>query len=203
MGKHTQPFLDDVGVDNRRITLIVIRARANSAVVVSLMEFVLVVLMEMEINRFFYYFIYPEPDYSPDFNSPQDLHNLQQLKYFAVEKFHSSTSSSIEHGSFAQGTKDGPNGLSIESFLKKFNRISFGKTPKVLLQAWDNFIEVKHAQPEEVQELLSKLVQDVKIIRIRAKSRHFGLILLPKNDFLSNEFARFEFILPKSIPPGN
>ncbi|GJT71807.1 hypothetical protein Tco_1031093 [Tanacetum coccineum] len=53
---------------------------------------------------------------------------------------------------------------SIESFLKKFNRISFGKTPKVLLHAWDNFIEVKHAQPEEVQELLSKLVQDVKII---------------------------------------
>ncbi|GJT47535.1 hypothetical protein Tco_0956250 [Tanacetum coccineum] len=53
---------------------------------------------------------------------------------------------------------------SIESFLKKFNRISFGKTPKVLLQAWDNFIEAKHAQPEEVQELLSKLVQDVKII---------------------------------------
>ncbi|GKB58947.1 hypothetical protein Tco_0915133 [Tanacetum coccineum] len=53
---------------------------------------------------------------------------------------------------------------SIESFLKKFNRISFGKTPKVLLHAWDNFIEAKHAQPEEVQELLSKLVQDVKII---------------------------------------
>ncbi|GJU82098.1 hypothetical protein Tco_1284463 [Tanacetum coccineum] len=53
---------------------------------------------------------------------------------------------------------------SIESFLKKFNRISFGKTPKVLLQAWDNFFEVKHAQSEEVQELLSKLVRDVKII---------------------------------------
>ncbi|GJU40286.1 hypothetical protein Tco_1193243 [Tanacetum coccineum] len=35
---------------------------------------------------------------------------------------------------------------------------------KVLLHAWDNFIEAKHAQPEEVQELLSKLVQDVKII---------------------------------------
>ncbi|GJS00341.1 hypothetical protein Tco_0316849 [Tanacetum coccineum] len=41
------------GVDNRRITLIVIRARANSAVVVSLMEFVLVVLMEMEIKSIF------------------------------------------------------------------------------------------------------------------------------------------------------
>ncbi|GJV97502.1 ribonuclease H-like domain-containing protein [Tanacetum coccineum] len=75
-----------MGVDNRRITLIVIRARANSAVVVSLMEFVLVVLMEMEIKSIFQLrtllinlqFIYPEPDYSLDFNSPQDLHNLQQ-----------------------------------------------------------------------------------------------------------------------------
>ncbi|GKA50074.1 hypothetical protein Tco_0743147, partial [Tanacetum coccineum] len=75
-----------VGVDNRRITLIVIRARANSAVVVSLMEFVLVVLMEMKIKSIFQLrtllinlqFIYPEPDYSLDFNSPQDLHNLQQ-----------------------------------------------------------------------------------------------------------------------------
>ncbi|GJY46619.1 hypothetical protein Tco_0435682 [Tanacetum coccineum] len=57
---------------------------------------------------------------------------------------------------------------SIESFLKKFNRISFGKTPKVLLQAWDNFFEVKHAQSEEVQELLSKLVQNVKIISIES-----------------------------------
>ncbi|GJV64529.1 hypothetical protein Tco_1475357 [Tanacetum coccineum] len=53
---------------------------------------------------------------------------------------------------------------SIENFLKKFNRISFGKTPKVLLQAWDNFFEAKHAQSKEVQELLSKLVQNVKII---------------------------------------
>ncbi|GJW16429.1 hypothetical protein Tco_0020562 [Tanacetum coccineum] len=74
------------GVDNRRITLIVIRARANSAVVVSLMEFVLVVLMEMKIKSIFQLrtllinlqFIYPEPNYSLDFNSPQDLHNLQQ-----------------------------------------------------------------------------------------------------------------------------
>ncbi|GKA04362.1 hypothetical protein Tco_0677143 [Tanacetum coccineum] len=38
---------------------------------------------------------------------------------------------------------------SIESFLKKFNRISFGKTPKVLLHAWDNFIEVNSSEPED------------------------------------------------------
>ncbi|GJW37706.1 ribonuclease H-like domain-containing protein [Tanacetum coccineum] len=51
---------------------------------------------------------------------------------------------------------------SIENFLKKFNRISFQKTPKVLMQAWDKFLEIKHAQSEDVQELLNKLVDDVR-----------------------------------------
>ncbi|GJU06597.1 hypothetical protein Tco_1123027 [Tanacetum coccineum] len=187
------------GVDNRRITLIVIRARANSAVVVSLMEFVLVVLMEMEIKSIFQLrtllinlqFIYPEPDYSPDFNSPQDLHNLQQQNlccencrdpHATIEcqpmsqNSHSFGFDQLQTPQFSVNHQP-PQPMSmealqaqedlmksIESFLKKFNRISFGKTPKVLLQAWDNFFEVKHAQSEEVQELLSKLVQDVKII---------------------------------------
>ncbi|GJR59406.1 hypothetical protein Tco_1501568 [Tanacetum coccineum] len=52
----------------------------------------------------------------------------------------------------------------IETFLKKFNRISFREMPKVLIQAWNKFSEVKHAQPEEVQELLNKLLQDVQNI---------------------------------------
>ncbi|GJV40156.1 hypothetical protein Tco_1418596 [Tanacetum coccineum] len=54
--------------------------------------------------------------------------------------------------------------ISIETFLRKFNRISFRKTPKVLMQAWDKFLEIKHAQSEEVQELLSKLLQDLQSI---------------------------------------
>ncbi|GKE40410.1 hypothetical protein Tco_1463815, partial [Tanacetum coccineum] len=59
---------------------------------------------------------------------------------------------------------------SIETFLKKFNRISFRERPKVLMQAWDTFFEIKHAckekqhQPEVIQELLNKLLNDVKII---------------------------------------
>ncbi|GKB94049.1 hypothetical protein Tco_0980186 [Tanacetum coccineum] len=53
---------------------------------------------------------------------------------------------------------------SIQNFLKKFNRISFRETPKVLIQAWDKFFEVKHAQPEDVQELLNKLLQDLQSI---------------------------------------
>ncbi|GJZ25049.1 hypothetical protein Tco_0562508 [Tanacetum coccineum] len=52
----------------------------------------------------------------------------------------------------------------IENFLKKFNRISFQKTPKVLMQAWDKFLEIKHAQSDDVQELLIKLVDDVRNI---------------------------------------
>ncbi|GKC46697.1 hypothetical protein Tco_1064419 [Tanacetum coccineum] len=54
--------------------------------------------------------------------------------------------------------------ISIETFLKKFNRISFRETPKVLMQAWDKFYEVKHAQSEEVQELICKLLHDLQSI---------------------------------------
>ncbi|GJQ96663.1 hypothetical protein Tco_0007802 [Tanacetum coccineum] len=59
---------------------------------------------------------------------------------------------------------------SIQTFLKKFNRVSFRETPNVLLLAWENFFEIKLAfkekqhQPEDVQELLRKLLKDVQII---------------------------------------
>ncbi|GJV30772.1 hypothetical protein Tco_1391172 [Tanacetum coccineum] len=59
---------------------------------------------------------------------------------------------------------------SIQTFLKKFNRISFRETPKVLLLAWEKFFEIKHAfkekqhQPEDIQELLHKLLKDLQII---------------------------------------
>ncbi|GJU30410.1 hypothetical protein Tco_1173999 [Tanacetum coccineum] len=54
---------------------------------------------------------------------------------------------------------------SIQTFLKKFNRISFRETPKVLLLAWEKFFEIQHAQPEDIQELLHKLLKDLQIIR--------------------------------------
>ncbi|GKC03006.1 hypothetical protein Tco_0994616, partial [Tanacetum coccineum] len=38
---------------------------------------------------------------------------------------------------------------SIQNFLKKFDRISFRETPKVLTQAWGKFFKVKHTQSEE------------------------------------------------------
>nr|GEX74309.1 hypothetical protein [Tanacetum cinerariifolium] len=36
--------------------------------------------------------------------------------------------------------------------------------PKVLLQAWENFFEIQHAQPKDIHELLCKLIEDLKII---------------------------------------
>nr|GEZ03905.1 hypothetical protein [Tanacetum cinerariifolium] len=53
---------------------------------------------------------------------------------------------------------------SIQTFLRKFNRISFRKTPKVLTQAWDKFFEIPHAQPEDIHELLCKLLKYFQII---------------------------------------
>ncbi|GJT71854.1 hypothetical protein Tco_1031140 [Tanacetum coccineum] len=59
---------------------------------------------------------------------------------------------------------------SIQTFLKKFNRISFRETPKVLSLAWEKFFEIQHAfrekqhQPKDIQELLQKLLKDLQII---------------------------------------
>nr|GEW66713.1 reverse transcriptase domain-containing protein [Tanacetum cinerariifolium] len=58
----------------------------------------------------------------------------------------------------------------IQTFLQKFSRYSFGVMPNVLLIAWERFSKIKHAftdkqyQPEEIQELMCKLLEDVRNI---------------------------------------
>ncbi|GJX05042.1 hypothetical protein Tco_0190958 [Tanacetum coccineum] len=57
------------------------------------------------------------------------------------------------------------------TFLRKFSRIPFGVTPKVILIAWERFGEIKNAltdkqyRQEDIQELMSKLLEDVRNIR--------------------------------------
>nr|GEX34324.1 hypothetical protein [Tanacetum cinerariifolium] len=41
---------------------------------------------------------------------------------------------------------------SIQTFLEKFNCISFGEKPKILLQAWEKFFAIQNAQPEDTSE---------------------------------------------------
>nr|GEW65959.1 hypothetical protein [Tanacetum cinerariifolium] len=59
----------------------------------------------------------------------------------------------------------------IQTFLQKFSRYPFGAMPKVLLIAWERFSEIKHAfidkqyQPKEIQELMCKLLEDVRNIK--------------------------------------
>ncbi|GJR64084.1 hypothetical protein Tco_0010149 [Tanacetum coccineum] len=59
----------------------------------------------------------------------------------------------------------------ICTFLRKFSRIPFGVTPKVILIAWERFGEIKDAltdkqyRQEDIQELMSKLLEDVRNIR--------------------------------------
>nr|GEW31601.1 hypothetical protein [Tanacetum cinerariifolium] len=60
---------------------------------------------------------------------------------------------------------------SVETFLRKFNRISFFETPKVLLLAWDKIFKIKDAfgnkqyKLEDTLELFCDLFNDVKNIR--------------------------------------
>ncbi|GKD99326.1 hypothetical protein Tco_1387310 [Tanacetum coccineum] len=55
----------------------------------------------------------------------------------------------------------------ICTFLRKFSRISFGVMPKVLSIAWERFGKIKddltdkQYQQEDIQELMSKLLEDV------------------------------------------
>ncbi|GJY07151.1 hypothetical protein Tco_0374205 [Tanacetum coccineum] len=58
----------------------------------------------------------------------------------------------------------------VYTFLKKFSHITFGVTPKVILIAWESFSEIKDAlmdkqyRQEDIQELMSKLLEDVQNI---------------------------------------
>ncbi|GKB04235.1 hypothetical protein Tco_0832378 [Tanacetum coccineum] len=58
----------------------------------------------------------------------------------------------------------------ICTILRKFSRIPFRVTPKVILIAWERFSEIEHAladkqyRQEDIQELMSKLLEDVRNI---------------------------------------
>nr|GEV36213.1 hypothetical protein [Tanacetum cinerariifolium] len=57
---------------------------------------------------------------------------------------------------------------SVQTFLRKFNRISFFETPKVLLLAWDRVFKIKDAlgnkqyKPKDIHELFCELFNDVQ-----------------------------------------
>nr|GFA51739.1 hypothetical protein [Tanacetum cinerariifolium] len=84
---------------------------------------------------------------------------------------------------------------SFQTFLEKFNHIPFRENPKILLQAWEKFFSIQHAQPEDTNELFQKLLEDLQIINKELAE----YINSPKNS--SNKIAASNFNQEKEKPP--
>ncbi|GKE10103.1 hypothetical protein Tco_1413654 [Tanacetum coccineum] len=96
----------------------------------------------------------------------------------------------------------------IYTFLRKFSRISFGVTPKVILIAWERFGEIKYAltdeqyQQEDIQELMSKLLEDVRNIS-EELSEYINCPSWNRPIFYDNDDDEYTIIYskPKAITP--
>ncbi|GJZ82024.1 hypothetical protein Tco_0647018 [Tanacetum coccineum] len=94
------------------------------------------------------------------------------------------------------------------TFLRKFSRIPFGVTPKVILIAWESFGKIKDAlmdkqyQQEDIQELMSKLLKDVQNIR-EELSEYINCPSWNRPTFYDNDDDEYTIIYskPKAITP--
>ncbi|GKB21760.1 hypothetical protein Tco_0855683 [Tanacetum coccineum] len=94
------------------------------------------------------------------------------------------------------------------TFLRKFSRIPFGVTPKVILIAWERFGEIKDAlmdkqyQQEDIQELMSKLLEDVRNIS-EELSEYINCPSWNRPTFYDNDDDEYTIIYskPKAITP--
>ncbi|GJR37881.1 hypothetical protein Tco_1213565 [Tanacetum coccineum] len=101
------------------------------------------------------------------------MDDLRSLKRSQQEKKKPTAQSSIPYwnSSMIDNEEARDNFLKdVCTFLRKFSRIPFGVTPKVILIAWESFGEIKDAlmdrqyRQEDIQELMSKLLEDVRNI---------------------------------------
>nr|GEW35588.1 hypothetical protein [Tanacetum cinerariifolium] len=79
---------------------------------------------------------------------------------------------------------------SIQTFLEEFNYIPFKEKPKILLQAWDKFFAIQHAQPEDSNELFQKLLEYLKELAeyVNSPSRDRPIFFNDNEDhFVQNE----------------
>nr|GEY66127.1 reverse transcriptase domain-containing protein [Tanacetum cinerariifolium] len=102
----------------------------------------------------------PNPTYDSNYSSFDQTHPPQ---FPVVHPPPKETSIEISH--------DPENVInSVQTFLRKFNRYAFFKTPKVLLLAWDRISKIKDVfenkknKPEDIQELFRKLLDDLQNI---------------------------------------
>ncbi|GJR59560.1 reverse transcriptase domain-containing protein [Tanacetum coccineum] len=97
----------------------------------------------------------------------------------------------------------------IYTFLRKFSRIPFGVTLKVLSIAWERFDEIKHAltdkqyRQEDIQELMSKLLKDVRNIN-EELSEYINCPSWNRPTFYDDDDDAYTIIYrkPKAITPN-
>ncbi|GJR55620.1 hypothetical protein Tco_1406141 [Tanacetum coccineum] len=101
------------------------------------------------------------------------INDLQILKGIQQEKKKPTAQSSIPYwnSSMIDDEEARDNFLKdVCTFLRKFSRIPFGVTSKVILIAWERFGQIKDAlmdkqyRQEDIQELMRKLLEDVRNI---------------------------------------
>ncbi|GJV25731.1 hypothetical protein Tco_1378426 [Tanacetum coccineum] len=95
------------------------------------------------------------------------MNDLQILKGIQPKQEEPAVQSFTPYGNFSMIDDVEVLMKDIYTFLRKFSRIPFGVTPKVILIAWERFGEIKHAltdkqyRQEDIQELMNKLLEDV------------------------------------------
>ncbi|GKC40516.1 reverse transcriptase domain-containing protein, partial [Tanacetum coccineum] len=101
------------------------------------------------------------------------MNDLQILKGIQLEKEKQAAQGFIPYWNFSMIDDEEARDNFLKdvcTFLRKFSRIPFGVTPKVILIAWESFGKIKDAlmdkqyQQEDIQELMSKLLEDVRNI---------------------------------------
>ncbi|GKE99658.1 hypothetical protein Tco_0023009, partial [Tanacetum coccineum] len=101
------------------------------------------------------------------------INDLQILKGIQQEKKKPTAQSSIPYWNFSMIDDEEARDNFLKdicTFLRKFSRIPFGVTPKDILIAWEIFGKIKDAladeqyQQEDIQELMSELLEDVRNI---------------------------------------
>nr|GEV73001.1 hypothetical protein [Tanacetum cinerariifolium] len=91
---------------------------------------------------------------------------------------------------------------SIQTFLEEFNCLPFREKPKILLQAWDKFFAIQHAQPKDSNELFQKLLKDLQIIN-KEPTECNHLTFFDDNEDHSVQYKEYLENSPKEIAASN
>ncbi|GKA82619.1 hypothetical protein Tco_0789367 [Tanacetum coccineum] len=136
------------------------------------------------------------------------MDDLQVLKGIQPEKEKPAAQSFTPYGNFSMIDDVEVLMKDIYTFLRKFSRVSFGVTPKIILIAWERFGEIKHAltdkqyRQEDIQELMSKLLADVRNIS-EELSEYINCPSWNRPIFNDNDDDEYTIIYskPKAITP--